>query len=267
MKRLLQLVLLVLAMATIARAQGSVQLIDRFGNPVFITSNSLDVTCVSGCTAAATFTDNSTFTVGGSAINVIGGYYTTGAAPTLSSGNAARARIDANSYLDVDCIVGCSASAGFADNSAFTASTTPIGITGGWYSTSPTNCTTGNACAATADRGPQAIRGRVPGHVPLGSVAHFHHNHWDRCGDSVYVPLGRQHYADWRIGIRSRTATRSRIRPCGPNSRADIDTYSSCRDHELRARNRRQSRYDSYEHKQDPVARPSARGVFGTRPY
>lgn len=58
------------------------------------------------------------------------------------------------SNLHVNCDSGCSSSAGFADNSAFTAGTTPINISGGWYSVSPTNCTTGSACAPqlTIDR-------------------------------------------------------------------------------------------------------------------
>lgn len=54
----------------------------------------------------------------------------------------------------VICDSGCSSSAGFADNTTFTAGTTAVNIAGGWYTTSPTNCTTGNACAPelTIDR-------------------------------------------------------------------------------------------------------------------
>jgi hypothetical protein len=116
-------------------------------------SYNLLVNCITGCSASSGFTDNSTFTVGTSTINPIGALYTT-STPSISSGNAGRMRMDSNSYLFVDCVTGCSASAGFSDNSAFTAGTTPIGITGGWYSTSPTNCTSGNACAPqlTVDR-------------------------------------------------------------------------------------------------------------------
>jgi hypothetical protein len=114
----------------------------------------LYVICSSGCSAGGSFADNAAFTVGTTPISILGGYYTTGGAPTLSNGSAARARIDSNSYLYVDCVTGCSASAGFADNSAFTAGTTPIGIIGGWYAASPTACTTANACAPslTIDR-------------------------------------------------------------------------------------------------------------------
>ncbi len=116
-------------------------------------SYNLLVNCITGCSASSGFTDNSTFTVGSSTINPIGALYST-STPAISSGNAGRVRMDSNSYLLVDCVTGCSASAGFADNSAFTAGTTAIGITGGWYSASPTNCTSGNACAPqlTVDR-------------------------------------------------------------------------------------------------------------------
>lgn len=115
-------------------------------------SYNLLVNCITGCSASSGFTDNTTFTVGSSTINPIGALYST-STPSLSSGNAGRVRMDSNSYLLVDCITGCS-SAGFSDNSAFTAGTTAIGITGGWYSSSPTNCTSGSACAPqlTIDR-------------------------------------------------------------------------------------------------------------------
>lgn len=75
------------------------------------TGTNLHVVCDSGCSSSAGFADNTAFTVGTTPINVLGGYYTTGAAPALSSGNAARARIDANSYLDVDCVTGCAGGA------------------------------------------------------------------------------------------------------------------------------------------------------------
>lgn len=116
-------------------------------------SYNLLVNCITGCSSSSGFTDNSLFTVGSSTINPIGALYTTGT-PSISSGNAGRLRMDSNSYLYVDCVTGCSASAGFADNSSFTAGTTAIGITGGWYSSSPTNCTSGDACAPqlTIDR-------------------------------------------------------------------------------------------------------------------
>ena len=70
------------------------------GNPV-------NITCVSGCSASGAFTDNSVFTVGTSAISPLGGYFTSGADPTLTTGNAGRVRMDAHSYLFVDCVVGC----------------------------------------------------------------------------------------------------------------------------------------------------------------
>lgn len=63
-------------------------------------------------------------------------------------------KFDASNNLDVNCISGCTAAAGFSDNGAFTAGTSTINIAGGWYSTSPTNCTSGSACAPqlTQDR-------------------------------------------------------------------------------------------------------------------
>lgn len=128
-------------------------------------SYNLLVNCITGCSASSGFTDNSTFTVGSSTINPIGALYST-STPSISSGNAGRVRMDSNSYLLVDCIAGCSASTGFSDNSGFTAGNTAIGITGGWYSTSPTNCTTGSACAPqlTVDRKlfVQAFQGTSP---------------------------------------------------------------------------------------------------------
>src|SRR5262249_8876030 len=80
-----------------------------------MTGSSINVNCTGGCSSSAGFPDNSTFTIGTTPILNIGALYTT-SAPSISSGNAGRVRMDANSYLAVDCIVGCSASAGFADN-------------------------------------------------------------------------------------------------------------------------------------------------------
>jgi hypothetical protein len=45
------------------------------------------------------------------------------------------------------CDSGCGGASTFGDNQAFTAGTTPINVTGGWYSSSITNCTSGSACA------------------------------------------------------------------------------------------------------------------------
>lgn len=153
------------------------------GNPQFDASGNLKVNCLLGCSASAGFSDNSAFTVGSTAINVVGALYTT-STPAISSGNAGRVRMDGSSFLMVNCQVGCSGS-GFADNSAFTASTTAIGITGGWYSTSPTNCTSGSACAPqlTQDRKlfTQAFQGTSPwvvgitswGGGTLGAMANY----------------------------------------------------------------------------------------------
>ncbi|HYB61972.1 MAG TPA: hypothetical protein VEH50_10905 [Methylomirabilota bacterium] len=76
---------------------------------LYDSSNSaLLVHCVVGCTAASGFSDNTAFSVGSTAINVMGAYYTSGSAPSISSGNAGRLRMDSNSYLYTDCVVGCS---------------------------------------------------------------------------------------------------------------------------------------------------------------
>lgn len=70
-------------------------------------SNNLKVNCITGCSASAGFTDNSAFTVGSTTVNPIAGYFTSGADPAITSGNAGRARIDSHSYLFVDCVIGC----------------------------------------------------------------------------------------------------------------------------------------------------------------
>jgi hypothetical protein len=83
-------------------------------------------------------------------------------------------KFDASKNLDVNCIVGCSAAATFADNAAFTAGTTAINITGGWFSAAPTACTNGSACAPslTSDRKlfVQAFQGTSPWVVSLTST-------------------------------------------------------------------------------------------------
>src|SRR5579859_1906728 len=51
------------------------------------TGTNLHMVCDSGCSSSAGFTDNSAFTVGTTTISNIGGYYTSGADPTLTTGN------------------------------------------------------------------------------------------------------------------------------------------------------------------------------------
>jgi len=127
-------------------------------------SGNLSVNCLLGCSAPASFVDNTLYTVGTSTISVIGGLYST-VDPACTLLNACRLRVDASSNLRVNCITGCSASS-FLDNAGFTAGTTPVNITGGWYSTSPTNCTSGSSCAPqlTIDRKlfVQAFQGTSP---------------------------------------------------------------------------------------------------------
>jgi hypothetical protein len=118
----------------------------------FDSAGNLNVNCLLGCAAPAQFVDNTLYTVGTSSISVAGGLYSA-VDPACTLLNACRLRVDASSNLRVNCVVGCSVSS-FADNAAFVAGTTPIGISGGWYSVAPTNCTTGSACAPqlTIDR-------------------------------------------------------------------------------------------------------------------
>lgn len=77
----------------------------------FDPSNNLKVNCITGCSASAGFTDNTVFTVGSSTINPLGGYFTSGADPSISTGNSGRIRMDTHSYLFVDCVIGCSGGA------------------------------------------------------------------------------------------------------------------------------------------------------------
>lgn len=73
-------------------------------------NTAMKVNCVVGCSAASSFSDNGVFTVGTTAINVAGALYAT-STPSISAGNAGRVRMDANSYLYTDCVVGCSGGA------------------------------------------------------------------------------------------------------------------------------------------------------------
>ena len=70
------------------------------------------------------------------------------------------------SNFHIVCDSGCGGASSFGDNAVFTAGTTPINITGGWYSSSITNCTSGSACAPqlTIDRKlyVQAFQGTSP---------------------------------------------------------------------------------------------------------
>ena len=99
------------------------------------------VDCVSGCSSSSNPSFGATFPSTGLPIGV------------EYSGNMVNLNADSSGYLYVDC-PGCSGVSPFADNASFTAGTTGINLTGGWYSSSPTNCTDGHACAPslTLDR-------------------------------------------------------------------------------------------------------------------
>lgn len=68
------------------------------------------ITCVSGCVAGGSFTDNSAFTGAVSAVSPIGLLYDT-TPPAITDGNAGIARMDVNRYTFVNCVVGCSGGA------------------------------------------------------------------------------------------------------------------------------------------------------------
>ena len=94
------------------------------GTLSFDTSGYLYVDCP-GCTGVTGFADDSAFTVGTTPITVVGGYYTTGSAPSVTSGSAGRLRIDSNSYLEVDCVTGCSGGGAAAPIARAIAATAP----------------------------------------------------------------------------------------------------------------------------------------------
>lgn len=70
-----------------------------YGAPRLTNNRLLMVDCASGCSASAGFADNSSFTVGTTPITNLGAYFTSGADPALTTGNAARLRMDLHSYL------------------------------------------------------------------------------------------------------------------------------------------------------------------------
>ena len=112
------------------------------------------VICDSGCSSSSSPSYGATFPATGTPVGFKQG------------ANLSWATVDGSNNLNVNCTLGCSASVGFADNAAFTAGTTPLNISGGWYTTSPTNCTSGSACAPqlTLDRKllVQAFQGTSP---------------------------------------------------------------------------------------------------------
>lgn len=78
------------------------------------------------------------------------------------------------SNLHIVCDSGCGGASSFADNAAFTAGTTAVNPTAGWFSNSPTACTSGSACAPslTSDRKlfVQAFQGTSPWVMSLTST-------------------------------------------------------------------------------------------------
>jgi hypothetical protein len=135
-------------------------------------NTALKVNCVVGCSATGSFTDNSAFTTGLTAVTNISGLFNDAA--TLTSGNAGAIRATSDrmlyvnigkiagtvpsltgSSLNVNCTGGCGGAATFADNSAFTAGTTSISNIGAVFNDGLAAVTSGNAAAPriTAQRG------------------------------------------------------------------------------------------------------------------
>jgi hypothetical protein len=136
-------------------------------------NNALKVNCIVGCSAAGSFTDNSAFTTGSTSVTNVSGLFND-TATNLTSGNAGAIRATTDrmlfvnigkiggtvptltgSSLNVNCTGGCSSSAGFTDNSAFTAGTTTETNVGGVFNDGLSALSSGNAAAAriTPNRG------------------------------------------------------------------------------------------------------------------
>jgi hypothetical protein len=135
-------------------------------------NTALKVNCVVGCGGAAGFSDNAAFSAGSTAVNNISAVFND-SITALASGNAGALRstsdrmlyvnlgklggtalsganvVDSgNTAFRVNCVVGCSASAGFTDNSAFTAGTTTETNLGGVFNDGLATLSSGNAAAA-----------------------------------------------------------------------------------------------------------------------
>jgi hypothetical protein len=136
-------------------------------------NNALKVNCIVGCSAGGSFTDNSAFTTGSTSVTNVSGLFND-TATNLTSGNAGAIRATTDrmlfvnigkiggsvpaltgSSLNVNCTGGCSSSAGFTDNSAFTAGTTMETNVGGVFNDGLTALSSGSAAAAriTPNRG------------------------------------------------------------------------------------------------------------------
>jgi hypothetical protein len=136
-------------------------------------NNALKVNCIVGCSAAGSFTDNSAFTTGSTSVTNVSGLFND-TATNLTSGNAGAIRATTDrmlfvnigkiggtvptltgSSLNVNCTGGCSSSAGFTDNSTFTAGTTTETNVGGVFNDGLSALSSGNPAAAriTPNRG------------------------------------------------------------------------------------------------------------------
>ena len=160
-------------------------------------SYNLLVNCITGCSASSGFTDNSSFTVGSSTINPIGALYST-STPSISSGNAGRVRMDANSYLYTDCVVGCSGGS-FNNNSDAVATSSTNGQAAAWlYGFNGTtfdrlqvdgskylkvNCAAG--CSGGSTTPADAFANPTTAGLQFDLLAAFNGTTWDRLRDDT----------------------------------------------------------------------------------
>jgi hypothetical protein len=124
------------------------------------TGTNLHVVCDSGCGGASSFDDNAAFTAGTTPVNITAGWYST-SITNCTSGSACAPQLTVDRTLMVTARMQAyngsswvNATSWAADNSAFTAGTTPGATIAGWYASSPTACTSGNLCvpSLTSDR-------------------------------------------------------------------------------------------------------------------
>ncbi len=112
------------------------------------TNNAIRVNIIAGAgsggTAAA---DNSVFTGGTTNVTPMGALFDA-TPPAITDGNIGAPRMNSSRQLLVECASGCTAGGSFADSSAFTFTTTPIGIAGAVVDDTATNTVAENSAGA-----------------------------------------------------------------------------------------------------------------------
>lgn len=131
-------------------------------------NNALRIVCISGCGGASSFSDNTAFTFGTTAVNVTAFVFDDTATNTVTENNAAAPRMSGSriayfnltnqagtafgtltgTSVDVNCTGGCGGASAFLDNSAFTFGTTGINPTGFVVDDTATNTVTENNAGA-----------------------------------------------------------------------------------------------------------------------